>query len=143
MKKEELDAMIETEQIVKMIKEQGAEYFAKEKKQKVKVGLYLEYLMEQKNITRKEMISKLNLEESYGRKLFGGQRTPTRKILIQSAFILGLNMEETQRILEIGQRPRLYPRVRYDAAIIYGLEKKMTLDEMNSFLEEIGEKPLL
>lgn len=143
MKKEEWDTMIDTEQLVKMIKEQGVEYFTKDKKQKVKVGLYLEYLMEQRHITRKEMISKLNVDESYGRKLFGGQRTPTRKILIQSAFILGLNLEETQRILEIGQKARLYPRIRYDAAIIYGLEKKLTLDKMNSFLEEIGETALL
>lgn len=143
MKKEDWDAMIDTEQIMKRIKEEGAEYFSKDKKNKIKVGLYLEYLMEQRKITRKEMISRLNLDESYGRKLLGGQRVPTRKILLQSAFILGLNLEETQRILEIGQKPRLYPRVRYDAAIIYGLEKRLTLDEMNSFLEKIGEELLL
>lgn len=53
------------------------------------------------------------------------------------------SIETMQRLLDIGQKPRLYPRVRYDAAIIYGLEEKMTLEEMNSFLDEIGEEILL
>ena len=85
----------------------------------------------------------LHMEESYARKLFGGQRIPTRKILLQCAFLLSLDLSDTQRLLDIGQKPRLYPRVRYDAAIIYGLEEKMTLEEMNSFLDEIGEEILL
>ena len=86
---------------------------------------------------------KLNLEESYGRKLFGGQRTPTRKFLIQCGILLGLSLEEMQKLLDVGGKARLYHRVRYDAAIIYGIEKKMTLEEMNSFMEEIGEEPIL
>ena len=65
------------------------------------------------------------------------------KILLQCAFLLSLDLSDTQRLLDIGQKPRLYPRVRYDAAIIYGLEEKMTLDQMNSFLDEIGEETLL
>ena len=65
------------------------------------------------------------------------------KILLQCAFLLSLNLADTQRLLDIGQKPRLYPRIRYDAAIIYGLEEKMTLEEMNAFLEEIHEDVLL
>ena len=43
----------------------------------------------------------------------------------------------------MGQKTRLYPRIRYDAALIHGIEKKMSLEEVNAFLEEIGEEPLL
>ncbi|MDO4339187.1 MAG: hypothetical protein Q4C91_14070 [Eubacteriales bacterium] len=142
-KREVWDEMIETDEIMGMIKQEGAGYFSKEGKYKIDVGIYLEQLMEERGITRKSMVHRLNLEESYGRKLFGGQRIPTRKILLQCAFILSLDLKETQRLLEIGQKTRLYPRVRYDAAIIHGIEKKMTLDQMNAFLEEIGEAPLL
>lgn len=142
-KREVWDEMIETDEIMGMIKQEGAGYFSKEGKYKIDVGIYLEQLMEERGITRKTMVHRLNLEESYGRKLFGGQRIPTRKILLQCAFILSLDLKETQRLLEIGQKTRLYPRVRYDAAIIHGIEKKMTLDQINTFLEEIGEAPLL
>lgn len=105
--------------------------------------LYLEHIIEERGMKKKDIVRKLNLEESYARKLFGGQRIPTRKILLQCAFLLSLDLSDTQRLLDIGQKPRLYPRVRYDAAIIYGLEEKMTLEEMNSFLDEIGEEILL
>lgn len=141
--KEVWDEMIETDEILGMIKKDGEDYFYKEGKQRINVGIYLESLMEERGITRKEMVRKLNLEESYGRKVFGGQRIPTRKMLLQSAFILSLDLKETQRLLEIGQKTRLYPRIRYDAALIHGIEKKMSLEEVNAFLEEIGEEPLL
>ena len=141
--KEVWDEMIETDEILGMIKKDGEDYFHKEGKQKINVGIYLESLMEERGITRKEMVRKLNMEESYGRKVFGGQRIPTRKMLLQSAFILSLDLKETQRLLEIGQKTRLYPRIRYDAALIHGIEKKMSLEEVNAFLEEIGEEPLL
>ena len=135
--------MKETDEILGLIKEEGAAYFTKDRGGKVEVGLYLEKLIEEHGMKKKEVVRKLNLEESYARKLFGGQRIPTRKILLQCAFLLSLNLADTQRLLDIGQKPRLYPRIRYDAAIIYGLEEKMTLEEMNAFLEEIHDDVLL
>lgn len=135
--------MKETDEILGLIKEEGAAYFTKDRGGKVEVGLYLEKLIEEHGMKKKEVVRKLNLEESYARKLFGGRRIPTRKILLQCAFLLSLNLADTQRLLDIGQKPRLYPRIRYDAAIIYGLEEKMTLEEMNAFLEEIHEDVLL
>ena len=135
--------MKETDEILGLIKEEGAAYFTNDRGGKVEVGLYLEKLIEEHGMKKKEVVRKLNLEESYARKLFGGQRIPTRKILLQCAFLLSLNLADTQRLLDIGQKPRLYPRIRYDAAIIYGLEEKMTLEEMNAFLEEIHEDVLL
>ena len=135
--------MKETDEILGLIKEEGAAYFTKDRGGKVEVGLYLEKLIEEHGMKKKEVVRKLNLEESYARKLFGGQRIPTRKMLLQCAFLLSLNLADTQRLLDIGQKPRLYPRIRYDAAIIYGLEEKMTLEEMNAFLEEIHEDVLL
>ena len=135
--------MKETDEILGLIKEEGAAYFTKDRGGKVEVGLYLEKLIEEHGMKKKEVVRKLNLEESYARKLFGVQRIPTRKILLQCAFLLSLNLADTQRLLDIGQKPRLYPRIRYDAAIIYGLEEKMTLEEMNAFLEEIHEDVLL
>ena len=98
-RKEVLEEMKETEEIMGMIKEEGAAYFARERGNKVEVGLYLEHIIEERGMKKKDIVRKLNLEESYARKLF--------------------------------------------AAIIYGLEEKITLEEMNSFLDEIGEEILL
>ena len=119
--------MKETDEIMGMIKEEGAAYFARERGNKVEVGLYLERLIEERGMKKKDIVRKLNLEESYARKLFGGQRIPTRKILLQCAFLLSLDLSDTQRLLDIGQKPRLYPRIRYDAAIIYDTAKGIDL----------------
>lgn len=102
--------MKETEEIMGMIKEEGAAYFARERGNKVEVGLYLEHIIEERGMKKKDIVRKLNLEESYARKLFGGQRIPTRKILLQCAFLLSLDLSDTQRLLDIGQKPRLYPQ---------------------------------
>ena len=75
--------MKETEEIMGMIKEEGAAYFARERGNKVEVGLYLEHIIEERGMKKKDIVRKLNLEEFYARKLFGGQRIPTRKILLQ------------------------------------------------------------
>ena len=69
--------MKETDEIMGMIKEEGAAYFARERGNKVEVGLYLEHLIEERGMKKKDIVRKLNLEESYARKLFGGQRIPT------------------------------------------------------------------
>lgn len=135
--------MKDTDEILGMIKEEGAGFFLNKGKYKINVGIYLEQLMEERGVSKKEVVHRLNLEESYGRKLFGGQRNPTRKFLIQCGFLLRLSLEEIQKLLDVGGKARLYPRVRYDAAIIYGVEKKMSLEEINSFLEEIGEESIL
>ena len=68
--------MKETEEIMGMIKEEGAAYFARERGNKVEVGLYLEHIIEERGMKKKDIVRKLNLEESYARKLFGGQRIP-------------------------------------------------------------------
>ena len=91
--------MKETEEIMGMIKEEGAAYFARERGNKVEVGLYLEHIIEERGMKKKDIVRKLNLEESYARKLFGGQRIPTRKILLQCAFLLSLDLSDTQRLL--------------------------------------------
>lgn len=135
--------MRETDEIIEMLKKDGKDYFLKNRQDEIQIGLYLEHLMEERGMTKKELILKLNIEESYGRRLFGGQRMPTRKILLKCAFLLSLDLKETQRLLDVGQKPRLYPRIRYDLAIIHGIDTKMTLEEMNAFLEEIGEEALL
>ena len=71
--------MKETEEIMGMIKEEGAAYFARERGNKVEVGLYLEHIIEERGMKKKDIVRKLNLEESYARKLFGGQRIPQGK----------------------------------------------------------------
>ena len=56
--------MKETEEIMGMIKEEGAAYFARERGNKVEVGLYLEHIIEERGMKKKDIVRKLNLENT-------------------------------------------------------------------------------
>ena len=51
--------MKETDEILGKIKEEGAAYFAKDRGSKVEVGLYLEKLIEEHGMKKKDVVRKL------------------------------------------------------------------------------------
>ena len=71
--------MKETEEIMGMIKEEGAAYFARERGNKVEVGLYLEHIIEERGMKKKDIVRKLNLEESYARKTVWRSANPHKE----------------------------------------------------------------
>lgn len=107
------------------------------------LGNYLLKLLSLHDCTPSEIIQKTNLSKSFLYQILNGTRAPGRDILIRIAFATGLNFQETQRMLAIAKRGMLYPRVRRDAAIIFCLNKRCSLQEVNELLESENETPLL
>lgn len=104
---------------------------------------YLCSLLERRGWLVKDAIRACYLERSYGYQLFNGTRPPTRTFLLRLALALELGEEETQRLLARGGRPSLYPRSRFDAAVLYGLTHRLTLEETDELLLSLGEGGLL
>mgnify|MGYP004668579977 FL=1 len=129
-----------TEDLLKQIRELNIDEFKKEDNfDKIGIGDYLSNLLTSHDLQPKDIIINLNMDRSYTYQILGGRRNPTRNFLLRIAIFLKLPLEETQRMLSIAQRAQLYPRNRFDAAIIFALEHEMTLEETNALLEEIGE----
>lgn len=103
------------------------------------IQYYLADLLGEKGISRGDFIREMNLERSYGYQIINGNRRPSRELLIRAALLLGLDLEETQRLLKIGKREILYPRVRKDALAIYAIEKGLPLREYLELLEEYSD----
>lgn len=132
-----------TEDLLKQIRELNIDEFKKEDNfDKIGIGVYLSNLLTSHDLQPKDIIINLNMDRSYTYQILGGRRNPTRNFLLRIAIFLKLPLEETQRMLSIAQRAQLYPRNRFDAAIIFALEHEMTLEETNALLEEIGEELL-
>lgn len=132
-----------TEDLLKQIRELNIDEFKKEDNfDKIGIGDYLSNLLTSHALQPKDIIINLNMDRSYTYQILGGRRNPTRNFLLRIAIFLKLPLEETQRMLSIAQRAQLYPRNRFDAAIIFALEHEMTLEETNALLEEIGEELL-
>lgn len=99
------------------------------------VAIYMSGLLAERGMATVDAIRALGLDRTYGYQLFNGTRQPTRSILIRLAALLELDLAGTDRLLQIGGRPPLYPRVREDAAVIFAIEKRLPLEQLDALLE--------
>lgn len=104
---------------------------------------YMNQLLEQSHMGIPELAKQVLLDRSYVYQLFNGIRTPNRNTLIRLAFAFHLSIKDAQYLLTLSRRGELYPRIRYDAAILFALAKGYDLYDANEMLEQIGEIPLL
>ena len=104
---------------------------------------YLDKLMKARNVSTSSLISGVCISKTYAYQFLNGERLPGRDIALRMALSMKLTVDETQRLLTLAGKGILYPKMRRDAAILFCIRKKMTLDEASSFLEDLGELPLL
>ena len=107
------------------------------------LGSTLSRLLEERGWRAADAIRACYLERSYGYQMFNGTRPPTRNFLLRLALALELGEEEAQRLLLRAGRAELYPRSRYDAAVLYGLTHRLSLEETHELLLSLGEEGLL
>lgn len=100
---------------------------------------HLAALLKEKRMNKTQVIRGGALNENYAYQIFSGLRYPSRDKLIQLAVGFGLDIEETARLLKIADVGALYPRNRRDAIIIYCIEHRMTIMQINDLLYELKE----
>ncbi len=103
---------------------------------------YYEYMLKQKDILKKDAISRSFVDRIYAYQIIAGTRKPGRDKLIALCIGGGFTYEETKRALEIAELGTLYSKDSRDSVIIYALNKKLSVTSTNALLEEYGEKPL-
>jgi len=84
------------------------------------------------------VIMRADIERTYGHQLFNGTRNPSRDKVIQLAFGMGLDVDATQKLLQIALFSPLYPKLKRDAAILYCLEHELDIQELQSLLQTLG-----
>ncbi|MEG0854294.1 MAG: helix-turn-helix transcriptional regulator [Angelakisella sp.] len=102
----------------------------------------LKELTESYGVSVSQIIFETNLSKSFVYQLFSGERNAGRDIILRMAFAMGLSVKDTQRLLSASNNGSLYPRVRRDAAIIFCLNKKLTLTETCELLDGLSEESL-
>ena len=96
----------------------------------------LSALLEEKGLSRSQVIRSASLNTIYGHQIFSGARTPSRDKLLAIAFGMSLSLEETNTLMKRQGYPMLYPRHRRDAVIIYSLLHGLSLLDANTLLYE-------
>lgn len=90
--------------------------------------------MDEKGVTRAELIKRLNLDRNYGYQLLNGTRNPRRNHLIQIGLLLGLDIEQFQRLLKTAKKKPLYVRDLFDAKVFYAVKHKMSFEKAVEFI---------
>lgn len=135
--------MKSTEELLNLLQNLDIEEFKKEDSfQNINISTYLNDLLNEHGLQAKDVILKLNMERSYAYQILNGRRNPTRNFLIRIAFLCQLSVDETQKLLTAGNRPILYPRNRFDAAVLYCIQHRLSEEELNELLIDIGEEML-
>lgn len=98
----------------------------------------LQSYCEQREMLPARVIEQSEIERTYGHQLFNGTRRPSRDKVIQLALGLGLNVEEAQRLLRAAGKSPLYPRLKRDAVILYGIQKKLPILAVQESLTKYG-----
>ena len=102
----------------------------------------LNLLFEKKNISKAALAKQSGMSEIYLHQIFAGRRNPSRNRLLCLCYGLEASIEETQELLKLCGMAQLYPKLKRDAIIYYGLRHKLNLFEINDKLFDENEETL-
>ena len=97
---------------------------------------YLEMLLEREGISKSEFIKRTNLERTYAYQIINGTRLASKDKVLQCAFALKLDLHDTNVLLTLSNNQNLYPKIKRDALIIFGINRQYNLLKMNDLLDE-------
>lgn len=101
---------------------------------------YINILIEKKQVPKNQVITKAELNYTYGYQIINGTRKPTKDKLLQLCFGLNATVEEANRLLLIANAGGLYSKNRRDCIIIFALNKGLSVVETNNLLYELNEE---
>ena len=105
---------------------------------------YLGQLLEEKGLTKAEVVRRSNLDQVYGYHIFSGyKKSPSKEKVLALALALGLSPEEAQRLLYYAGAKQLYVRVPWDSVIWYAMEHGLSVGEANDLLARLNMGRLL
>ena len=115
-------------------------YFDENKDEFLSVELsdYLNGLLQQRGLKKIDVIKRAELSQIYGYQIFSGIRRPGKYKMICIALAIGLDLEETQKLLKACGFVPLYPKNCEDSVYIYSIHCRFTVSQMNALLEHYG-----
>lgn len=135
-----MDEPLTEELLAELLNSSDAHEFTKRHRfEKRDVSLYLQQLLEEKGLTRIEVIHEAGLNETFGYQIFMGQRNASRNKILQLIFALRLTLTEANRLMQAAGVNELYCKNRRDAIIIFCLDKSYSLQKTDEELYRFNE----
>lgn len=102
----------------------------------------LNRLFYSRTLTKTALAKRSEMSEVYLHQVFAGRRKPSRNRLLCLCIGLEASLEEARDLLLRGGHAPLYPGLRRDAIILYGLSHKEDIHTVNEKLFQAAEAPL-
>ena len=102
----------------------------------------LNEMLEKKGLSKAALAKQSGMSEIYLHQIFAGRRNPSRNRLLCLCYGLEASVEETQELLKLCGMAQLYPKLKRDAIIYYGLLHGLNLFEINDKLFDENEETL-
>ncbi len=102
----------------------------------------LNQLFKKCGLSKAALAKRSGMSDIYLHQIFSGRRNPSRSRLLCLCIGLGASLEETQELLKLCGLAQLYPKLRRDAIIIYGLTHRLSLISINDSLFSSDEETL-
>lgn len=104
---------------------------------------YLKHLLDEKNLSKAQVIRDSELDATYAYHIFGGRKNPSREKILSLALAMKLSTKETDYLLYYAGHEKLYVRNEWDAVISFALENQKTVFQTNELLESLKLSPLI
>lgn len=102
----------------------------------------LNQLFKKCGLSKAALAKRSGMSDIYLHQIFSGRRNPSRSRLLCLCIGLGASLKETQELLKLCGLAQLYPKLRRDAIIIYGLTHRLSLFSINDSLFSSDEETL-
>lgn len=99
---------------------------------------YLKAVFAEKGMSTADVQKKSGIDRTYIYQIMDGTKHPGRDKIVAIAIASGMTLAECQRALEIAQEGILYAKSRRDSLMIYAINKKLSIMDLNGLLEEYG-----
>ena len=127
-----------TEELLKQLNSCNSidDYFKKNSEYLIDTTLaeYLYNVFEEKCLKKSRVFEKAEIDSVYGYQIIGGKKTPSRNKLLALVIAAGFTLNEIQATLKIGNLAQLSPHNKRDSLIIFGINNKKTIPELNELL---------
>lgn len=103
---------------------------------------YIKAILDSKGMSVADMQKLSGIERTYIYQIMNGRKHPGRDKIVAIAIACRMTLPECQRALEIAKEGILYAKSKRDSLMIYAVNKKMSISELQALLEKYGQQPL-
>lgn len=95
---------------------------------------FFQDICKEKGISKSDLIKNAEIDRTYGYQILNGTKKPSRDKLLKLCISASLDIEESNKALKLGNVGQLYPKNPRDSIIIFGINKKLNLFQIDELL---------